>query len=88
MYGKSLSTGPCEVSCMDLVILKSQLTIKAQNLVATLPAIIFIRDIFHLTLQEHDHKKRAGVRERYKTYKNVSTLLYTRTLRERDAIEV
>ena len=65
MYGKSLPAGPCEVSCIDLVISKSQLTIKAQNLEATLPAIIFIRDVFHLSLQEQDHQEGAGVRERY-----------------------
>ena len=51
---------------MDLVISKSQLTIKAQNLEATLPAIIFICDVFHLSLQEQDHKKGAGVQKGYK----------------------
>ena len=34
-----------------------------------LPAIIFIYDVFHLSLQEQDHQERAGVREHYKTYK-------------------
>ena len=36
-----------------------------KNLEATLPPIIFIRDIFHLSLQEQDHQEGAGVRERY-----------------------
>ena len=54
------------------IISKSQLTIKAQNLEATLPAIIFIRDVFHLSLQEQDHQEGAGVRERYETYKNAA----------------
>ena len=39
---------------------------------ATLPAIIFIRDVFHLSLQEQDHQEGAGVRERYETYKNAA----------------
>ena len=47
---------------------KSQLTIKAQNLEATLPAIIFIRAVFHLLLREQDHQEGAGVRELYKMY--------------------
>ena len=43
-----------------------------QNLEATLLAIIFIRDIFHLSLQEQDHKEGAGVQKRYETYKNTA----------------
>ena len=54
------------------IISKSQLTIKAQNLKATLPAIIFIRNVFHLSLQEWDHQEEAGVWEHYKTYKNAA----------------
>ena len=33
-----------------------------------LPAIIFIRDVFYLSLQEQDHQEGADVRERYKMY--------------------
>ena len=54
------------------IISKSQLTIKAQNLEATLPAIIFICDLFHLWLQEQDYQEGAGVREHYKTYENAA----------------
>ena len=46
--------------------------LKAQNLEATLPAIIFIRDVFHLSLQEQDHQEGAGIRKRYETYKNTA----------------
>ena len=88
MYGTSLSAGPCEVSYIDLVISKSQLTIKVQNLKATLPAIIFIRNVFHLSLQEQHHQEGAGVQKCYETYKNASTLLYTRTLRECNVVGV
>ena len=43
-----------------------------QNLEATLQAIVLIRDVFHLSLQEQDHQEGAGVRERYETYKNAA----------------
>ena len=46
-----------------------------QSLEATLPAIIFICDVFHLSLQEQDYQKRAGIQECYYfvTYKNAAT---------------
>ena len=44
--------------------------IKAQSLEATLPTIIFIHNIY-VSLQEQDHQEGAGVRKRYKVYKNV-----------------
>ena len=50
--------------------------IKVQNLEATLLAIIFICDVFHLLLQEQDHQEGAGVQERYKTYKYKTQLKF------------
>ena len=44
----------------------------------TLLAIIFICDVFHLSLQEQDYKDGAGVRERYKN----AIQLCTRTLQD------
>ena len=37
--------------------------VKVQNLEATLSAIIFICDVFHLTLQEQDHLEGAGLED-------------------------
>ena len=45
------------------IISKSQLTIKAQNLEATLPAIILIRDVFYVSLTEQDTTRKGRVYE-------------------------
>ena len=42
--------------------------IKIQSLETTLPAIIFIYDVF-MSLLEQDYQKEAGLREPYKMYK-------------------
>ena len=65
------------------IISKSQLTIKAQNLEATLPAIILIRDVFYVSLTEQDttRKRRvyenATMYEMYEMYKIAEALPVT-----------
>ena len=54
------------------IISKPQLTIKAQNLEATLPAIIFIRDVFHLSLQEQNTTRKGRVYKNAIKYENVT----------------
>ena len=58
--------------------------IKAQNLEATLPAIIFIHDVY-VSLQEQDYQEGAGVRECYETYKNETQLEFESNLRCHDS---
>ena len=55
--------------------LKCQHTIKVQSINATLPAIIFIRDVFNVSLLEQDITRKGRV------YKNVTRC--TRMLRKR-----
>ena len=45
--------------------------IKVQSLEATLPTINFIHDVY-MSLLEQDHQEGAGVRARYKEYKNTT----------------
>ena len=54
------------------IISKSQLTIKAQNLEATLPAIILIRDVFYVSLTKQDTTKKGRVYENATIYKNAT----------------
>ena len=71
---KSLSAGPSEGSSMDLAISWEY----NRSLEPTLPAIIFICDVFCVSLLEQDHQEGAGVRECYKN----ATQLCTRTLQD------
>ena len=58
--------------------------IKARSLKATLPAIIFIHDVY-VSLQEQDYQEGAGVRERYETYKYETQLEFEFDLRCHDS---
>ena len=54
--------------------------IKARSLEATLPAIIFIHDVY-MSLLEQNHQEEAGVREPYKMYKNATRTRHSWSLR-------
>ena len=56
----------------ELAMYGKSLSAGPKSLEATLPPIAFIRDVFHLSLQEQDHQEGAGIRERYEKYKNAA----------------
>ena len=45
------------------IISKSQLMIKVQNLETKFLAKLFICNVFHMLLQEQDHKEKADVQD-------------------------
>ena len=73
--------------CIDLVISKSQLTVKAQNLEATLLAIILIYDVYVSLPEQNTTRKGRGYENAF-TLLRTRILLRTRTLRECNATRV
>ena len=61
---------------------KSQHIIKSQNLEATLPAIILICDIFHVSVLEQVTTKKGRVYENVTKYTKTLLLCYVRDVRE------